>query len=55
MVFNSFSTRTRFYIHSAYYLGILYSFRNLCGIKIVKTVAINLLTSIKHSSLNKIV
>ncbi|MPC55666.1 hypothetical protein E2C01_049608 [Portunus trituberculatus] len=27
---NSFSTMTRFHIHSAYYLAILYSFRNLC-------------------------
>ncbi|MPC20069.1 LIM homeobox transcription factor 1-beta [Portunus trituberculatus] len=25
------STMTRFHIHSAYYLVILYSFRNLCG------------------------
>ncbi|MPC40715.1 hypothetical protein E2C01_034281 [Portunus trituberculatus] len=27
---NPLSTVTRFYIHSAYYLVILYSFRNLC-------------------------
>ncbi|MPC64270.1 hypothetical protein E2C01_058382 [Portunus trituberculatus] len=41
---------TRFHIHSAYYLVILHSFRNLCGgIRIVKTVAINLLTSIDPS------
>ncbi|MPC75113.1 hypothetical protein E2C01_069498 [Portunus trituberculatus] len=29
--FNPFSTRTRFHIHSAYYLVILHSFRNLHG------------------------
>ncbi|MPC59045.1 hypothetical protein E2C01_053060 [Portunus trituberculatus] len=29
---NSFSTMMRFHIHSAYYLVILYSFRNLCGV-----------------------
>ncbi|MPD02292.1 hypothetical protein E2C01_097867 [Portunus trituberculatus] len=29
-LFNLFSTTTRFLIHSAYYLVILYSFRNLC-------------------------
>ncbi|MPC41858.1 hypothetical protein E2C01_035467 [Portunus trituberculatus] len=41
---------THFHIYSAYYLVILYSFRNLCGgIEIVKTVAINLLTSIDPS------
>ncbi|MPC14474.1 hypothetical protein E2C01_007241 [Portunus trituberculatus] len=27
---NPFGTRTRFHIHSAYYLAILYSFRNSC-------------------------
>ncbi|MPC25769.1 hypothetical protein E2C01_018890 [Portunus trituberculatus] len=27
----SFSTMTRFHIHSAVYLVILYTFRNLCG------------------------
>ncbi|MPC56348.1 hypothetical protein E2C01_050305 [Portunus trituberculatus] len=37
---------THFHIHSVYYLVILYSFRNSCGeIKIVKTLAINLLTA----------
>ncbi|MPC29589.1 hypothetical protein E2C01_022830 [Portunus trituberculatus] len=30
-VINPFRTRTLFHIHSAYYLVILYSFRNLCG------------------------
>ncbi|MPC10050.1 hypothetical protein E2C01_002676 [Portunus trituberculatus] len=41
---------TRFHIHSSYYLVILHSFRNSCGgIKIVKTLAINLLTSIDPS------
>ncbi|MPC84936.1 hypothetical protein E2C01_079690 [Portunus trituberculatus] len=48
-----FSTMTRFhsfYIHSGDYLVILYSFRILCrGIKIEKTPAINLLTSIDPS------
>ncbi|MPC35333.1 hypothetical protein E2C01_028755 [Portunus trituberculatus] len=45
-----FSTRKRFHINSSYHLTILYSFRNLCGgIKIVKTVDINLLTSIDSS------
>ena len=29
--FNPFSTGTQFHIHSAYYLSILYSFRNSCG------------------------
>ncbi|MPC21139.1 hypothetical protein E2C01_014115 [Portunus trituberculatus] len=39
-----------FHIHSGDYLVILYSFRNLCGrIKIVKTLAINLLTTIDPS------
>ncbi|MPC33212.1 hypothetical protein E2C01_026556 [Portunus trituberculatus] len=38
---------TRFHIHSAYYMVIL--FRNLCGIKIVRTLATKLLTSIDHS------
>ncbi|MPC94480.1 hypothetical protein E2C01_089651 [Portunus trituberculatus] len=41
---------TCFLIRSAYYLVILYSFRNSCGVfKKVKTVAINLLTSIDPS------
>ncbi|MPC64456.1 hypothetical protein E2C01_058572 [Portunus trituberculatus] len=34
-----------FPIYSGYYLVILYSFRNLCRVRIVKTVAINHLTS----------
>ncbi|MPC40004.1 hypothetical protein E2C01_033558 [Portunus trituberculatus] len=41
--------RCVFHIHSAYYLVILYSFKNSWGVKIVKTVAINLLTSIDPS------
>ncbi|MPC07488.1 hypothetical protein E2C01_000050 [Portunus trituberculatus] len=46
---NSFSSMTHFYINSACYLVILNSFR-ICGwIKIVKTVAFNLLTSIDPS------
>ncbi|MPC12452.1 hypothetical protein E2C01_005148 [Portunus trituberculatus] len=41
---------TRFHIHPSYYLVILYSFRNSCErLKIVKTVVINLLTSIDVS------
>ncbi|MPC26150.1 hypothetical protein E2C01_019282 [Portunus trituberculatus] len=28
---NPFSTMTPFHIHSAYYVVILYSFRNICG------------------------
>ncbi|MPC91067.1 hypothetical protein E2C01_086080 [Portunus trituberculatus] len=46
---NPFCTMTRFHIHSAYYLMILYSFRNLWGIKIVKILPINLLTFIDPS------
>ncbi|MPC89475.1 hypothetical protein E2C01_084426 [Portunus trituberculatus] len=45
-----FSTMTCFRIHSAYYMVISYSFRNSCGgSEIVKTVAINFLTSIDPS------
>ncbi|MPC86571.1 hypothetical protein E2C01_081404 [Portunus trituberculatus] len=40
---------TRFHIHSAYYLVILYTFRNLCDVKIVKTPAINRPTCIDPS------
>ncbi|MPC72543.1 hypothetical protein E2C01_066855 [Portunus trituberculatus] len=29
--FNSYNTMTRFHIHSAYYLAILYIFKKLCG------------------------
>ncbi|MPC53815.1 hypothetical protein E2C01_047716 [Portunus trituberculatus] len=48
-------TMTRFHIHSVYYFVILYSFRHSCGeIKIVKIVAINLLTSI-DPDVNKVV
>ncbi|MPC36762.1 hypothetical protein E2C01_030230 [Portunus trituberculatus] len=48
-------TMGRFHILSAYYLVILNSFRNSCGgIEIVKTVAINLLTSIDPMSIKMV-
>ncbi|MPC91086.1 hypothetical protein E2C01_086101 [Portunus trituberculatus] len=41
---------TRFHIHSAYYLAILFTASEThVGIKILKTLAINLLTSIHPS------
>ncbi|MPC61704.1 hypothetical protein E2C01_055778 [Portunus trituberculatus] len=41
---------SHFHTRSAYYLVILYSFRNLCeGFKIVKSMAINLLATINPS------
>ena len=47
---NHFSTRTRIYIYSAYYLvGVFYSFGNSRGIKIQQTLTISFPTSI-HSS-----
>ncbi|MPC48828.1 hypothetical protein E2C01_042613 [Portunus trituberculatus] len=47
---NPFSNMTHFHVHFDYYSVILYSFRNFMRkIKIVKTAAINLLTSIDPS------
>ncbi|MPC59126.1 hypothetical protein E2C01_053141 [Portunus trituberculatus] len=40
---------TRFPIHSAYYLVTIQLQKLMCGIKMVKTVTINLLTSIDFS------
>ena len=49
ILINPFSTDTHFYNYSTYYLVILYTSETHVGVKIVQTLAINLLTSIDFS------